>query len=47
MIEHAVVEIEPLVGTLPACRVLGASRARSTGGGHRHQRGHRGRGLGR
>ena len=27
MIEHAVVEIEPLVGTLPACVALGASRA--------------------
>jgi putative transposase len=27
MIEHAVCEIEPLVGTLPACRALGASRA--------------------
>jgi putative transposase len=27
MIEQAVVEIEPLLGTLPACRVLGASRA--------------------
>ena len=27
MIEQAVTEIEPLVGTLPACRALGASRA--------------------
>jgi len=27
MIEEAVTEIEPLVGTLPACRALGASRA--------------------
>jgi putative transposase len=27
MIEQAVSEVEPLVGTLPACRVLGASRA--------------------
>ena len=27
MIEHAVSEIAPLVGTAPACRVLGASRA--------------------
>jgi putative transposase len=27
MIEQAVCEIEPLVGTLPACRALGASRA--------------------
>jgi putative transposase len=27
MIEHAVSEIEPLVGTLPACRALRASRA--------------------
>ena len=27
MIEQAVSEIEPLVGTLPACRALGASRA--------------------
>ena len=26
MIEQAVTEIEPLVGTLPACRALGASR---------------------
>ena len=27
MIEQAVLEIEPLLGTLPACRALGASRA--------------------
>jgi putative transposase len=27
MIEQAVSQVEPLVGTLPACRVLGASRA--------------------
>ena len=27
MIDQAVIEIEPLVGTLPACRALGASRA--------------------
>ncbi len=27
MIDAAIVEIEPLVGTLPACRALGASRA--------------------
>ena len=27
MIEQAIVEIEPLLGTLPACRALGASRA--------------------
>ena len=27
MIELAVSQVEPLVGTLPACRVLGASRA--------------------
>ena len=27
MIDHAVVAIEPLVGTLPACRALGTSRA--------------------
>ena len=30
MIEQAVLEIEPLLGTLPACRALGASRASST-----------------
>jgi putative transposase len=27
MIDHAVTEMEPLVGTAPACRALGASRA--------------------
>jgi hypothetical protein len=27
MIDAAVLEIEPLIGTLPACRAVGASRA--------------------
>ena len=27
MIDKAIVEIEPMIGTLPACRALGASRA--------------------
>jgi hypothetical protein len=27
MIDEAIAEIEPLIGTLPACRALGASRA--------------------
>ena len=27
MIDQAIGEIEPMIGTLPACRALGASRA--------------------
>ena len=27
MIDLAITDIEPLIGTLPACRALGASRA--------------------